>query len=268
MKILRAKHRTVRGGWNYLPEVQELPPDTDDLGSVLQVLVRAGGHELASTCDEPIRLALDAQETNGGIPTWVLDPRAKSESEMHMSDYLKVVNGWGSHIDVVANLALGLILYDSARYHRPLYRVASYLENQQDGRGAWQSRWYEDSYYGTYRATAALGRLKPRSLVLDRAQEFLLKSQHSSGGWGNENQCPLSTAFAILALTTFSKERLQRAIDGGIRYLITTQDKDGGWPASPFISFETSDGSITYESRTLTTAFCVKAFLASSSVLR
>jgi hypothetical protein len=72
MWILRAKHRDVRGGWNYVQEVSELPPDVDDLGQVLQVLSRLGGPGLASSCEEGIRLALDAAQQDGGsIPGYL-----------------------------------------------------------------------------------------------------------------------------------------------------------------------------------------------------
>src|SRR5262249_23119746 len=81
MAILRMKHRAVRGGWNYIPEVPELPPDADDLGQVLQVLCRLGGPALAATCDEGIRLLLDAQLPDGGLNTWILDPRGRTAAD-------------------------------------------------------------------------------------------------------------------------------------------------------------------------------------------
>ncbi|MGH8337047.1 MAG: hypothetical protein ACRETL_09570, partial [Gammaproteobacteria bacterium] len=84
MAILRSKHRDVRGGWSYIEEAPELPPDADDLGQVLQVLTRFGGGELASICEEAIRLTLDASEADGSFCTWILDPGGQSFAHERM----------------------------------------------------------------------------------------------------------------------------------------------------------------------------------------
>jgi hypothetical protein len=263
-EILRAKHRDARGGWNYIPEVPELPPDADDLGMVLQVLCRLGGPALASTCDEAIRLAIASARPDGGFSTWILDPNGCSELDQTMHSYIEVTESAGVHPDVVANLLYGLILYDPERYHDVLLRAVPYLEAVQDDRGFWRSRWYAGPYYGTYRAVSALSCLIPDSGVLERARTFCLRSQRSDGSWGERRSDPLATAFAILALAKLDRSLEDTAIEQGVSYLIGTQEADGGWPASPFISFPTSDGAglHRYASRTITTTFCLKALLA------
>lgn len=181
--ILRAKHRDVQGGWNYIPEVPELPPDADDLGIVLQVLCRIGGPVLASVCNEAIWLALEAADSHCGFPTWILDPLAPPPVDEAMRTYIEVTKSGGVHPEVVSNLLYGLILYDPAKFRDQLLKAVTYLETVQDERGVWPSRWYAGPYYGTYRVVSVLGLLAPDSKALDRARAFLLQNQGQDGGW-------------------------------------------------------------------------------------
>jgi Squalene-hopene cyclase C-terminal domain len=261
MTILRLKHRDVRGGWSYIPEVPELPPDADDLGQVLQALTRLGGPALAFTCEEPIRLALDAAESHGGFPTWIFEPRRRSQIDRRMRNYLNVIGGAGIHPDVVANLLLGLLRYDAIRYRQAMRGAVSYLESVQDDRGTWSSHWYAGPYYGTYRVAMVLGTVTPGSAAMRRAKAFLLDDQQRDGGWGATGVGPLSTALAVLALAAPGMDCDDAAIERGVAYLIATQQADGGWPACPWISFQTLDGVENYGSRTITTAFSLKALV-------
>ena len=262
--LLRLKHRYVRGGWNYLPQVPEIPPDADDLGQVLQVLVRVGGDALAFTCEEPVRLALDAAQSHGGFPTWIFDPRGRSAADRRMRAYLNVIGGAGVHPDVVANLLQGLLLYGPDRYRAAMLRALAYLESTQDERGAWPSQWYAGPYYGTYRVAAVFAALAPHAKALDRACRFLVDDQRPDGGWGEAASEPLSTALAVLALSAAGGRGQHDAIARGVEYLAATERADGGWAASPWIAFETQDGIETHGSRTIATAFSLKALVAGS----
>jgi hypothetical protein len=257
--LLRGKHRLVRGGWNYTPDVQELPPDTDDLGQVTQVLHRLGGHALSMTCDEGIRLALDASEPDGGIHTWILDPRAVSSADATVREYLGIMGGWGVHPEVVANFLYGLLLADPVRYAQPLQMGADYLRSVQAPEGSWSSKWYKGPYYGTFRAVAVLAALAPRSEALDRARLFLTSRQLASGAFGESGGDPLSTALACLTLAQLGEHQAAAHAE---EYLQSAQERDGGFPACTWISFPTMDGPVDYGSRTMTTAFCLKAMLA------
>lgn len=262
--ILKAKHRYVRGGWSYLAEVPELPPDADDLGMVVQVLFRVGGSALASTCDEAIRLALDAAFLSGGFPTWIPDPRGHSLADEAVQAFMQLI-GDGVHPDVVANLLYGLLIYDPMRYRQALLHGTAYLEIVQDETGAWKSQWYAGSYYGTYRAVSVLSAVAPNRPALKWARKYLLQSQYPDGSWGDDGGNPLSTAFAILSLSTTGMQDTTSAIEQGLAYLLKMQEADGGWSAYPWIAFSTPEGAYMYESRTITTTFCLKALLAAHS---
>jgi len=262
LEILQSKHVLVRGGWNYVAAVPELPPDADDNGQVLQVLARLGGRALAATCDEPIRMLLDASGPDGGVPTWAIDPRGDTPADAAVRAYLPIMGGWGVHPEVVANFAYGLLLYDRARFFGPLQRIAAYLEAVQTAAGSWTSAWYDGPYYGTFRATAVLGQIAPSSPSLARAREFVRARQRSDGGWGKDASEPLSTALALLALDELGAGH-DRGCAHALEYLRSTQRLNGRWPAVPWIRFPTVDGEVVYGSETMTTAFCLKALVAS-----
>jgi squalene-hopene/tetraprenyl-beta-curcumene cyclase len=260
LAILRSKHREVRGGWSYVQEVPELPPDADDLGQVLQVLSRIGGTALAVTCEEPLRLVLDSAGPDGGFSTWILDPRGRSAADDRLRAYLPVMGGWGKHAEVIGNLLRGLMLHDSCRYAESLARGAAYLESVQADDGSWASRWYTGPYYGTYRALAVLTGLRPPDApALARARKFLFGSRKADGSFGEESDGPLSTALAALALASLGESPTAQ---DAVRTLVERQDADGGWPACPWIVFGTTDGQEVYGSRTISTAFCLKALAA------
>jgi hypothetical protein len=257
LSLLRAKHRDVRGGWNYIASVSELPPDADDLGQVLQELVRIGGPALASSCEEPIRMVLDGAHADGGFSTWIIDRRGRSAADDAVRAYLPIMGGWGVHAEVVFNLLYGLLLYDRERYAEPLARATTFLRTSQDSEGWWPSRWYAGRFYGTFKATMVAAELCPADAALDRTRSLLARARLGDGGWGEGQSDPLSTAFALLSLA-----RLGAVPEEAADYLQWTQGSDGGWAACPWISFPTLDGTVTYGSRTMTTAFCLKALLA------
>jgi squalene-hopene/tetraprenyl-beta-curcumene cyclase len=259
MRLLTAKHPSARGGWSYLPGVLELPPDADDLAAVVRALARLGGRPLASGCDEAVRLVLDAADASGGFPTWVLATR-----ERQLVEYVGVVGGGGIHPDVVANLVSALALADPKRYAAPLANAARYVAGTQQPDGSWASAWYAGPYYGTFQAAAALAGLPGHGLVRARARAFLLNSQHVDGGWEPRSGDALSTALAVLGLCALDADGCASEIERGRARLSDLQEADGGWPSSPWIRFPTRDGVASYESRTMTTSFAVKALLAAA----
>ncbi len=259
MAILHCKHPDVRGGWSYIQQAPELPPDADDLGQVLQVLARYGGPDLASICDEAIRLVLDGANEDGAFETWILDPSGNSFADQTLRDYLPIMGGSGVHVEVVSNLLYGLLLYDAQRYRLAVYRAVSYLESAQSPDGGWQSKWYAGSYYGTWRVASVLGRVAPDSAALSRSRRFLIESQRVDGGWGDDDVDPLSTALALLAMCAGDMQPVQDSLARGADYLAHTQRPDGSWRASPWIRFPTKDGVVTHGSASATTAFCLKA---------
>ncbi len=268
VRLLRAKHPHVRGGWSYLASVPELPPDADDLAQVLRVLARLGGRPLAAACDEPVRLALDGADGSGGFPTWIVDARQGGALDAAMAAYVDVVGGGGVHPDVVANLAEALALVDSTRYGRAVARAAAYLAGVQQPDGSWSSAWYAGPYYGTYRACAVLAPTRGWPEQCGHGARFLLDTQHAHGGWGSGQEESLSTAFGVLTLSLLDPGRYADAVAAGVVRLRATQERGGGWPPGAWIAFPTRGGPVAHRSAATTTAYVLRALLAAESVLR
>src|SRR5438046_10686134 len=106
---------------------------------------------------------------------------------------------WGIHAEVVANLHYGLLIYDRFRYQKPVSRGTSFLRRVQSDDGTWSSKWYAGAYYGTFKAISVLAPLCPGDRAVRRAEEFVLRQQHSNGGWGREDGEPIATPFALLS---------------------------------------------------------------------
>jgi Squalene-hopene cyclase C-terminal domain len=209
----------------------------------------------------------------GGFPTWILDPALPGRLDRIMSAYVSVIGGTGVHPEVVANLLVGLLYYDPARFAHHLQRGVGYLERTQDPGGWWESRWYAGRFYGTFKAAAVLGRLAPGGDAARRARAFLLASREDGGrrrgdggrggdgAWGQDTSDPLATAHALLACAALG------GIDHGVRAaaaecLLAQQRSDGTWPPSPWVQFPTLDGLQSHSSSTISTAFALKACLA------
>lgn len=198
------------------------------------------------------------------MPTWVFGLPERSPGDQPARAYIDAIGGpgAGAQPEVVANFCHGLVVHDLARYRVPLERAAAYLESVQADDGQWASAWYAGSYYGTYRAVSMLRAVWPGSRAIVRARSFLLWQQRPDGGWGEDRSDPLSTAFALLALTKCEADPHDPAAMRGAGYLLATQESDGGWPMVIWGSFSTPYGVQVYGSRTITTAFALKALLA------
>lgn len=270
LALLRGKHRGVAGGWSYIPEVAELPPDADDLGAVLLALCRVGGAVLAETCEDAIALALESAGADGSFPTWILDPLGQSKADEACRAYLWI-GGLGIHPEVVANLLCALHEYDRERFATNLRLATRYFEATQGDDGLWQSRWYAGLFYGTYRVVDFLSRVDPSHQALRRAQHAIVDAQRADGGWGEVESDPLSTSFAVLSLAACGESALSpatvTALSRGVAALGATQEAGGGWPACLWGAFETGVGFESYGSQTITTAYCAKALLAGASTL-
>jgi squalene cyclase len=240
--------------------VPELAPDADDLGEVLRALCRVGGSALAETCEDPIALALESAGDDGAFPTWILDPLGMSSADEACRAYLWI-GGKGIHPEVVANLLCALHEYDCKRFDVPLRRAREYFEATQGDDGFWESRWYAGPFYGTYRVAAFLSSVDRSHPALARARRSLLAAQRGDGGWGEEASDPLSTSFAVLTLAA-DGAGAAAARSRAAAYVAAAQEPDGGWPACLWGSFETGVGLETYGSRSVTTAYCLKALLA------
>lgn len=251
------------GGWSYFHDVEEIAPDADDLGQVMQVLVRAGFREEAARyCEPPLSVLLrDNSRADGSIETWIVPAEGRTPQQERQLEFNRTKWGTGPDIDVMANLLYALALYDRGRFEETIRRGAAYLAGLQDAAGSWQSRWYYGSFYGTYVCVRLLAAIAPDSPAVARARDFLRASQRADGGWGmGEESDALSTSLALLALSYVAEIEADASHDEaaarGLEFLRASADDGQGWPGVHFIRPRASE---PYGSRTITTSYVLKA---------
>jgi squalene-hopene/tetraprenyl-beta-curcumene cyclase len=250
------------GGWRYFPTVPELAPDADDLGQVMQVLLRAGyNDEVAKYCEGPLTVLLhDNARPDGSFETWIVPATARTPEQERQAGFNRSKWGAGPDNEVMANLLYALAMYDKAPFADAVQGGVAYLEEQQSPDGSWPSRWYYGPYYGTYVCLRLLTAVHPNSSAIGRALGFLRATQHADGGWGLKGESdPLNTALALLSLASVGEghrdsgdpDRSERALS-----YLHNQRADNGWPAVPFIRPRMNE---PYSSRTMTHVYILKA---------
>jgi squalene-hopene/tetraprenyl-beta-curcumene cyclase len=253
------------GGWSYFPTVPEVPPDADDLGQVMQVLLHCGYKEkIRAYCELPLNVLLhDNVHPDGSFETWIIPAANRTQEQERQMKWSESMWGIGPHNEVIANLLYALVTYDSEQFFETVQRGVTYLETQQKADGSWISRWYYGPYYGTYVCLRLLAVVRPDSHAVHRALCFLHQSQRSDDGWGLEGMSdPLSTSLALLGLASIQRRNDVNNLDRVVRalvYLQNAQQSDGGWPHVQFIC--PKEGK-PYSSRTVTGLYVLKAAVA------
>lgn len=260
------------GGWSYFPDRPEEPPDADDLGQVMQVLLRTGRRR---DVVEPAESALavlfrDNAYEDGSFDTWIIP--AVGRTPLHELQATNAAKFRGDRTgEVVANLLYALVLYDPKRFDDRIRRGVSFLETHQDAEGSWSSFWYVGPFYGTYVCLRLLAVAAPGSPAVARGVDFLRRAEREDGGWGiGEASDPLSTSLALLGLALGAgREALEPArVEKALSFLRAGRQEDGGWAAVPFITMPQLEHNPTYASRTLTTAYVLKACLVWDRLLQ
>jgi squalene-hopene/tetraprenyl-beta-curcumene cyclase len=124
----------------------------------------------------------------------------------------------------------------------------AYLRKTAEPDGSWFGRWGVNYIYGTWQAItglAAVGVPKDDPAVVHGAN-WLLAHQQQCGGWGESpasydqphlrgqgTPTASQTAWALLGLLAAGMEK-HAAVARGVRFLVETQQYDGGWDEPEF----------------------------------
>jgi len=210
--LVSLKLKNVRGGWSYAPELPELPPDSDDLAQVLQVLVKSNYELIEEEVSDPISLLInDCSYDDGTFECWIIDKKDTSQLSNSIRSFTE--KKWmfqrGKDNGVQANILYGLFLYDYENLEDRIIKGVSLVEKRQTVEGYWDSNWYWGNYYGTYVSVRLIAAVKPGSPTLKKAEQYIVSNQNYDGGWGILGSDPLNTALALLTLS-FLKPRKKR----------------------------------------------------------
>lgn len=271
-KLIVSKLEVVRGGWSYFPDLPELPPDADDLGQVLQVLIKANydKSKISDLCDDSLKLLFDENShNNGSFETWIADPGDNSDRQKTMQSAIHSKWGTGPDNEVMANLLYGLYLYDSVYFNNHIPKGIRYLETQQNKDGSWDSTWYWGKYYGTYVCSRLISCVFAESASIKKVVNFIISSQHQDGGWGEGQSDPLNTAFALMTMHYLGLKSIHRKVlNKGISYLLENQKNNGCWQDVKFIKMSKGETFLSYSSSTISTVFCIKALCLINPICR
>jgi squalene-hopene/tetraprenyl-beta-curcumene cyclase len=262
--LLSRCETTGVGGWRYFQTVSEVAPDADDLGQVMQVLLRAGLRgEAEQSCEGPLAVLLrDRARPDGSIETWIVPAADRTPEQERQLRFNEEKWGTGPDNEVVANLLYALTLYDRERFADTVRRGIGWLATRQEADGSWPSTWYYGPFYGTYVCLRLLAAVCPEAPEIAAAARFLESTQRIDGGWGaGAESDPLSSALAILGLRTAEGRATPPSplVQRGMDYLTSVGQRSDPWPEVRFIKPRLND---PYGSRTMTAAYMMKAAFA------
>ena len=233
----------------------KIPPDTDDLGLILQL---AGDFPKAEThrfLEVPLKLLLNNLDPTGFCPTWL------SDENQYTREYIKAHWFGDECIAVMANLYYGLACYDKQAYQKEIERGTAYiLAAYQPEFLGWKSTHYKSRLYNLYLVSRLL-RIQNTFFNFATVLEQLLQNQCLNGSWDNS---PQETAFALLFLKSLSNQdvQLKDSILKAEIFLLDTQMYDGSWDSEDLFIRPGKNAVYEYfKHPKITTAFCLRALI-------
>ncbi|HVV82398.1 MAG TPA: prenyltransferase/squalene oxidase repeat-containing protein, partial [Kofleriaceae bacterium] len=263
------------GGWGFAPG-NDTMPDCDDTGVVLAALAMLDGRDgrdgpdsrddVSAAIARGASWLLDMQNPDGGWSAYVwglagkrpgpamtrplrFDRRAPLEALANLVGPHPLL-GDPSTEDVTGRVLHGLGAAGLRADHPAVRRALVFLERQQCPNGAFWGRWLLNYLAGT--SSVLLGLASVRA-DLDApwvlaARAWLLSRQNADGSWGEgpasyadpsqaglgPGSAPL-TGLVVTALLAIGLGAT-RAVDDGVRYLLSRQRADGTWPDDDFLA--------------------------------
>lgn len=235
------------GGWAFQFS-NSFYPDLDDTAAIAWAMRRASDPTRYSV---PLNRALNwlvgMQSSNGGFAAFDVDNTYYYLNQIPFADHGALPDPPTS--DVTARVVTALALVGRPEDQGALKRAITFLRKQQATDGSWFGRWGANYTYGTWSvltafAQAGIGAEDP---AVRRAVGWLTARQNADGGWGESNDTyapqpqageatastPYQSAWALLGLLAAGEEG-SGAVQGGIGYLMRTQQADGLWDDPSF----------------------------------
>lgn len=254
-------------GWSYCNYVKELPPDLDTLSEMTRLSARYEDEVLKNGVRESISKAIDfINNEDGSFGTYIIDKYDDSDSKAKALKAVLEVYGTDASPEVNANFMYALLTLDLDNYRQIIEKGLHWLMNQQTEEGYWNSSYYLGNYYCGYILAKINKSLRTINDFMDKNIRYILTSQNLNGSWGSSCGNPLDTAFAISSIIDYNDDKAEsnRAVRGGMKYLLTTMDENYYWTGCEFLAFgkgryDSGHQMMRYRSSILTSMICIYA---------
>ncbi|MGB0383896.1 MAG: hypothetical protein ACPGWR_03650 [Ardenticatenaceae bacterium] len=224
------------GGWGYHRHVVQ---DADSTAASLLFLTR---HMPVSQTNKSVQALLSFKNKSGGFSTYSDSTDISRVMNLEESDNF---SGWcSSQNDVTAAAVLALCAcFTQAAYPNAISSAVMYLLSTQREDGAWDSYWWHGDIYATALTLRAIKMATDRNAInacvkvataRQRGFDFLVNTQHKTGGWAayaEEQECSFQTSLALRSLLTADKQYVT-SVSSAIEYLLSSQRVNGSWWAT------------------------------------
>jgi len=102
--------------------------------------------------------------------------------------------------------ALSTCQNGNSRIARMRRKIINYLSRAQTNQGFWNDKWHISPYYATSRAILALAGYPETEPMVNKATQWILKTQHKNGLWGFGKGTVEETAYALAALHCINQD--------------------------------------------------------------
>ncbi|MEQ8787518.1 MAG: prenyltransferase/squalene oxidase repeat-containing protein [Pirellulaceae bacterium] len=199
-----------------------------------------------AACRRGLQWILAMQNSDGGWGAFDKDNDAEFLCYVPFADHNAMIDP--SWPDITARALEALAPHDIRQGHPAVERSLAYLRQHQEEDGAWFGRWGVNYIYGTWQVLVGL---RAAGVAVDdeamvRGADWLVRCQQPCGGWGESADSyadptlrgqgvptASQTAWALLGLMAAGRHH-DVAVERGARYLIDTQQDDGGWQETEF----------------------------------
>lgn len=261
----------VRGGWPFC-DLEHGWPITDctaeGLKATLQLRDTLGLPAAPDDIAAAVEFLLNYQNRDGGWATyerqrggaWLewFNPSQVFANIMVDYSYVECTSASLQAL-VAAKASVAPTLH--AQIDRAIARGRRFLLDRQRADGSWEGSWGICFTYGTWfgvRGLLAAG-LTPLDAPIVAAAQFLQRTQHADGGWGEhyrscierryvprDESSVVNTAWALLALLDAGMV-LQPQVERAVQMLLARQLPDGDWPREALTGVFNRTTCINYE---------------------
>ncbi len=236
------------GGWAF-QFGNSYYPDVDDTAVVAFAMVQADDREWAENIERAGIWIAGMQSRNGGYGAFDADNDHYYLNHIPFADHGALLDPPTADVSGRCIMFLGKLVHEHPEYRTVIDNCIAYLRTEQEADGSWFGRWGTNYIYGTWSVltgfeSAGVDKNDPS---IRKAVTWLKSKQRADGGWGEDNYSyhgkdirgvyPTSTAFhtalALLALLSAGEVGCPE-VEGGVKYLLKTQQPDGFWEDKKF----------------------------------